>query len=65
MTISSPGPQPRPSARARWKVPVVMLFANAISRGDALRKSANASRALASIASVSMLVAYAQCVLAL
>ena len=41
-TISSPGPQPRPSARARWKVSVVMLAPKAISSGSAPRKSARA-----------------------
>ena len=45
--------------------PVAAFIATATSAGEAFRKSATASRAARSIASVSALVGYAQCVLAL
>ena len=64
-TISSPGPQPRPSARPTWNARVVMLLPKAISDGAAFRKSASARRASSSSWSVSRLVGKCQCVLAL
>ena len=64
-TISSPGPQRRPNARARWKVSVVMLAPKATSPGEAFRKSARACLASAMASSVSWLVGKAQWVLAL
>ena len=64
-TTSSPGCQPRASARARWKVRVVMLAPKAISSAPALRKWASAWRESAMIRSVSTLVGYSQQVLAL
>jgi hypothetical protein len=55
-TTSSPGPQRRPSARARWYVSVVMFAPKAISSGDPLTKSASVCRADSIAASVSALV---------
>ena len=64
-TISSPGPQRRPSALARWNVSVVMLAPKATSWGEAFRKSASTCLASAIASSVSRLVGKAQWVLAL
>src|SRR4026207_368651 len=60
MTISSPGLHLLPSARARWKVRVVILAPKAISTGCATRKSASAIRERAMARSVSWLGGVAQ-----